>query len=49
METSGQNEINETKNIDIDFSDSEKYPDEYVNQLILLSFAYFDHHIDKEK
>ena len=49
METSGQNEINETKNIDIDFSDSEKYPDEYLNQLILLSFAYFDHHIDKEK
>ena len=44
-----QNEINETKNIDIDFSDSEKYPDEYLNQLILLSFAYFDHHIDKEK
>lgn len=49
MEISGQNEINETKNIDIDFSDSEKYPDEYLNQLILLSFAYFDHHIDKEK
>ena len=49
METSGQNEINETKNIDIDFSDSEKYLDEYLNQLILLSFAYFDHHIDKEK
>ena len=49
MEASGQNEINETKNIDIDFSDSEKYPDEYLNQLILLSFAYFDHHIDKEK
>ena len=45
----GQNEINETKNVDIDFSDSEKYPDEYLNQLILLSFAYFDHHIDKEK
>ena len=45
----GQNEINETKNVDIDFNDTEKYPDEYLNQLILLSFAYFDHHIDKEK
>ena len=49
MESTGQNDLNETKNIDIDFSDSEKYPDEYLNQLILLSFAYFDHHIDKEK
>ena len=48
MEATGP-EGNEAKNIDIDFSDSEKYPDEYVNQLILLSFAYFDHHIDKEK
>ena len=48
METS-QQEINESKNIDIDFSDQEKYTDEYLNQLILLSFAYFDHHIDKEK
>ena len=48
MEQSSQ-EVNEQKNIDIDFSDSEKYPDEYLNQLILLSFAYFDHHIDKEK
>ena len=47
MESTG--DLNETKNIDIDFSDSEKYPDEYLNQLILLSFAYFDHHIDKEK
>ena len=44
-----QNELNEAKNIDIDFSDSEKYPDEYLNQLIMLSLAYFDHHIDKEK
>ena len=43
---SGLQEMNETKNIDIDFSN---YPDEYLNQLILLSFAYFDHHIDKEK
>jgi hypothetical protein len=42
---SGLQEMNETKNIDIDFSN---YPDEYLNQLILLSFAYFDHHIDKE-
>ena len=49
MEVTNQGEINETKNVDIDFSDSEKYPDEYLNQLILLSFAYFDHHIDKEK
>ena len=49
MEVTNQGEINETKNLDIDFSDSEKYPDEYLNQLILLSFAYFDHHIDKEK
>ena len=49
MEVGNQGEINETKNVDIDFSDSEKYPDEYLNQLILLSFAYFDHHIDKEK
>ena len=48
METS-QLELNESKNIDIDFSDQEKYTDEYLNQLILLSFAYFDHHIDKEK
>ena len=39
MEAVGS-EGNEAKNIDIDFSDSEKYPDEYVNQLILLSFAY---------
>ena len=44
-----QSELNESKNIDIDFSDKEKYTDEYLNQLILLSFAYFDHHIDKEK
>ena len=35
MESTGQNDLNETKNIDIDFSDSEKYPDEYLNQLIL--------------
>ena len=49
MEVTNQGEINETKNVDIDLSDSEKYPDEYLNQLILLSFAYFDHHIDKEK
>ena len=28
--------------IDIDFSDSEIYTDDYLNQLILLSFAYFD-------
>ena len=46
MESGFQGEMNETKNIDIDFSN---YPDEYINQLILLSFAYFDHHIDKEK
>ena len=46
MESGFQGEMNETKNIDIDFSN---YPDEYLNQLILLSFAYFDHHIDKEK
>ena len=46
MESGLQGEMNETKNIDIDFSN---YPDEYLNQLILLSFAYFDHHIDKEK
>ncbi len=39
----------ESKNIEIDFSDGEIYSDEYLNQLILLSFAYFDHHIDKEK
>ena len=43
---SGLQEMNETKNIDIDFSN---YPDEYIDQLILLSFSYFDHHIDKEK
>ena len=49
MESAGQNELNEAKSIDIDFSDSETYSDEYLNQLILLSFAYFDHHIDKEK
>ena len=46
MDSGLQGEMNETKNIDIDFSN---YPDEYLNQLILLSFAYFDHHIDKEK
>ena len=39
----------ESKNIEIDFSDQEKYSDEYLNQLILLSFSYFDHHIDKDK
>ena len=49
MESGNLGEINESKNIDIDFSDSAKYSDEYLNQLILLSFAYFDHHIDKEK
>ena len=49
MESTGQNELNEAKSIDIDFSNSETYSDEYLNQLILLSFAYFDHHIDKEK
>ena len=49
MESAGQNELNEAKSIDIDFSNSETYSDEYLNQLILLSFAYFDHHIDKEK
>ena len=48
METN-QIEINESKNIDIDFSDPEKYSDDYLNQLILLSFSYFDHHIDKDK
>ena len=46
---SSQVEMNESKNIDIDFSDQEKYSDEYLNQLILLSFSYFDHHIDKDK
>ena len=46
---SNQIEINESKNIDIDFSDPEKYSDDYLNQLILLSFSYFDHHIDKDK
>ena len=46
---SNQNELNESKNIDIDFSDPEKYSDDYLNQLILLSFSYFDHHIDKDK
>ena len=39
----------ESKNIEIDFSDQEIYSDEYLNQLILLSFSYFDHHIDKDK
>ena len=39
----------ESKNIEIDFSDQEKYSDEYLNQLILLSFSYFDHHMDKDK
>ena len=48
METN-QIEINESKNIEIDFSDPEKYTDEYLSQLILLSFSYFDHHIDKDK
>ena len=33
----------------IDFGDQEKYNDEYLSQLILLSFSYFDHHIDKDK
>ena len=42
-----QNE--ELQNYDIDFSSSEQFPDEYLSQLILLSFAYYDHHIDKEK
>ena len=46
---STQNELSESKNIDIDFSDPEKYSDDYLNQLILLSFSYFDHHIDKDK
>ena len=46
---STQTESSELKNIDIDFSDQEKYTDEYLNELILLSFSYFDHHIDKEK
>ena len=49
MESTGPNDLNEAKNIDIDFSDSEIYTDDYLNQLILLSFAYFDHHIDKDK
>ena len=39
----------DSKNIEIDFSDGEIYSDEYLNQLILLSFSYFDHHIDKDK
>ncbi len=39
----------ESKNIEIDFSDGEIYSDEYLNQLILLSFSYFDHHMDKDK
>ena len=46
---SSQGEVNESKNVDIDFSDQEKYTDDYLNQLILLSFSYFDHHIDKDK
>ena len=46
---SSQTEVNESKNVDIDFSDPEKYSDDYLNQLILLSFSYFDHHIDKDK
>ena len=46
---SNQIELNESKYIDIDFSDPEKYSDDYLNQLILLSFSYFDHHIDKDK
>ncbi len=46
---STQTESSELKNIDIYFSDQEKYTDEYLNQLILLSFSYFDHHIDKDK
>ena len=46
---STQIELNESKNIDLDFSDPEKYSDDYINQLILLSFSYFDHHIDKDK
>ena len=36
---STQTESSELKNIDIDFSDQEKYTDEYLNQLILLSFS----------
>ena len=46
---SSQTDVNESKNIDIDFSDQEKYSDEYLKNLIILSFSYFDHHIDKEK
>ena len=46
---SSQTEVNESKNVDIDFSDESKYSDEYLNNLIILSFSYFDHHIDKDK
>ena len=46
---SSQTEVNESKNVDIDFSDQSIYSDEYLNNLILLSFSYFDHHIDKDK
>ena len=46
---SSQTDVNESKNIDIDFSDQEKYSDEYLKNLIILSFSYFDHHIDKDK
>ena len=46
---SSQTDVNESKNIDIDFSDQEKYSNEYLKNLIILSFSYFDHHIDKEK
>ena len=46
---SSQTEVGESKNVDIDFSDQAKYSDDYLNNLIILSFSYFDHHIDKEK
>jgi len=35
-------------NNEIDFSNEELFTDDYLNQLINLSFAYYDHHNDKE-
>ena len=44
-------ESNETNNLntDIDLSNSDIYTDNYLNQLINLSFSYYDCHNDKEK
>ena len=49
MEASQDQQFEELQKYDIDFSDTVKFTDEYLTQLILLSFAYYDHHIDKEK